>query len=113
MGAKKWSKWVVGLSSVISFAGFLYATQDHQSESPDSDIRMEPYLPLSQTAVSTTGGESFRTFIHSRAEFQQIMQLSPEERSLREAQLEDLEWDRHAPVNPPSKIRSDRRTRRS
>lgn len=116
MAAKKWTKWVVGLSSVISFTGFMYLTQgpadsgvwlDEVGVEPsqaNSSARLETSASLqSQTKAfskktddrTATGGHALAVamFVHSRAEFQQVTALPQEAKSERELQLEQLNWD--------------------
>lgn len=114
MAAKKWTKWVVGLSSVVSFTGFMYLTQGPADSGVWLDeVGIEPSQASSSASIETsaslqsqtkafptddgtaTGGHALAVamFVHSRAEFQQVTALPQEAKSERELQLEQLNWD--------------------
>lgn len=111
MAVKKWPKWLIGISSVVSFTGFLYVAQGHQSSgnaqqlsdppadnlnSPAADVNQIGSIPLSANTAQTSGqngGSPIKTFVHSRAEFSKIEVLSAEAKAEREKVLEQLDWD--------------------
>ncbi|MEB3102194.1 hypothetical protein [Ferviditalea candida] len=111
MAAKKWPKWLIGISSVVSFTGFLYVAQGHQSGGNAQEISDPPTnnanssaggvdtigsIPLSANTAQQNGqdgGSTIKTFVHSRAEFSEIEGLSAEAKAEREKELEQLDWD--------------------
>jgi hypothetical protein len=139
LAAKKWPKWVIGLSSVVSFTGFLYLLQyDKDSLNDGNKARNFDDLtitsPLNQLSYNNkpvdTSGAGVAVFVHSRSEFQTIEELSPTAKAEREQLLEKLNWTQplvqvpppnsaitKAPLSQPSAnpgiVKSDRKTRRS
>ncbi|MEB3101518.1 hypothetical protein [Ferviditalea candida] len=107
MAAKKWPKWLIGLSSVVSFTGFLYLSQSHsdagvlaKAENPadnssaDSRLTANGDTEIHGPANSAPDNQSTgKLFVHTRAEFQQIAGMLPEAKSEREQLLEKLDWD--------------------
>lgn len=108
MAAKKWPKWLVGFSSVVSFTGFLFLIQQPSGTATavvNGKLTADPIKSLESIETNTvpqpatisvqsgTSAGSAKTFVRSRAEFQQISGLSPEKKSERELLLEQLDWD--------------------
>lgn len=130
MAKQKWTKWVVGISSVAIFTTFLQLTNNPTSETnlnetllannDDIETQIVPNSVV-DTPLSSVNGKKVTLFIHSREEMQQLQKLDPAAKSERERLLESLDWDNLTdreitlPPRPPqvSQPKSDRKTRRS
>lgn len=138
MAKQKWTKWVVGISSVAIFTTFLQLTNNPTSATnlnetllANNDDIKTPIVPNSvvDTPLSSVNGKTAALFIHTREEMLQLQKLDPAAKSERERLLESLDWDNLTdgeitlPAQPPqltqpqppqvSQPRSDRKTRRS
>ncbi len=108
MAVKKWPKWAAGITGVLSFTGFLYMTQSHQTTGaantadaaaadslplPTEDAA--PLVPVSkeEKVAAPKAGSAIQTFVHSRTEFLKVENLPAEVKKQRELQLEQLNWD--------------------
>jgi hypothetical protein len=125
MAANKWSKWVVGISSVFAFTGFLYMTQ---KENPDSGVSgaIKPEVGGLPDFGGAAGGNGkvnggaedskVEVFLFEADKMEQIMKWPSERKSNRERLLESLNWesDPDAEITIPAlPDRTEQRTPRS
>ncbi|KZE84409.1 hypothetical protein AV654_00435 [Paenibacillus elgii] len=102
MAVRRWPKWVVGISSVVSFTGFLYATQSQQEPEKPLPASASNGLDASGTAAAAAGAAestlqtantSARLFLYTPDSMQQIAKMSDADKSEREKLLEQLNWE--------------------
>lgn len=143
MAARKWPKWAVGITGVVSFTGFLYAAQTREPiEQPDLIEPASAPAANEPTASGIAGNDgsslnaggsaedwTVKLFLLRQEDVTAIASLSDEQLTEREMLLERLSWetDPGAEVTlPPSpaavkqaepitkpKPKSVRKTRRS
>ncbi|MDR0267257.1 hypothetical protein [Paenibacillus sp.] len=97
MANRKWPKWVVGISSVLSFTGFLYVTQGQQDEENISRDSGEWAAAKDNNVIQQSTLQTSKTnaqpFLYSKKSMQQIAGLSDDDKSEREKMLEKLMWE--------------------
>jgi hypothetical protein len=97
MSAKKWPKWAAGITSVLSFTGFLYMTQkDHLDITTSAQEPKWRGWDNRDAAVGeyyrgdSTKGE---IFLYEAESIEAIQKWPQERKSERERLLESLSWD--------------------
>lgn len=138
MANQKWTKWVVGISSVAVFTTFLQLTKNPTTGTNTNEALLAnndgiDTSILTNSSVTTplsyVSGKKVGIFIHTREEMQQLQKLDPTAKSERERLLESLDWDNlpggeitlppqptqvtQLQPTPVTRPKSDRKTRRS
>jgi hypothetical protein len=103
MAGKKWTPWLVGLTGMLSFVGFLDLTQKHQEPeamaAAESNVSAgEPTVPAEPVSAGQQDETPVRVFMHSRMEFERLSELSPEASAERERELEKMDWSTNGAV---------------
>lgn len=100
MAEKKWTKWIVGLSSVLAFTGFLYVTQkDYLDVKNYGATKIERGLAerninFNEYKVSERLQDlKAEIFLIDEQKMEEIMGWSYEQKLKREQLLERLNWD--------------------
>jgi len=119
MAAKKWPKWAAGISSVLSFTGFLYMTQ---RESPDAFASETARHGFGDSVRSNAFADAYgamdrlpenlqgEIFVFEDDSFRRMLNWSEERKSDRERLLESLNWEMGPDAEitlPPSAKPSD------
>ncbi|MEX1030331.1 MAG: hypothetical protein WDZ91_09875 [Paenibacillaceae bacterium] len=100
MAAKKWPRWVAGITGISAFTAFLYATQSPTDiAEPGATQQLdEVNIPI-HSDISVANGQISENkqvthiFIHSRTEMEEIATTVGSDQKSREILLETLEWD--------------------
>lgn len=112
MAAKKWPKWIIGLSSIGLFSGTLYAINEQNNKQPTSKV---PQMKTEQKDSVVNQADTITISSPDMVSF--LEQMTEEEKKEREKKLNEWftntssgTYETNIETLPASEVKSDRDT---